>query len=94
LRYAAFGNVLGEFLSIGVVVFGLYGPKLSGLRRCRLRRRVTESILFGRFAPAGSGQTLARSAAKKATVEESLVLTASTLIRQKALRRSLGKCVK
>jgi hypothetical protein len=34
----------------------------------------------------GSGQTLARSAAKKTTVEDSLVLTASTLIRQKALR--------
>jgi hypothetical protein len=34
----------------------------------------------------GSGQTSARSAAKKTTVEDSLVLTASTLIRQKALR--------
>ena len=34
----------------------------------------------------GSGQTSARSAAKKTTVEDSLVLTASTLIRQKVLR--------
>ena len=34
----------------------------------------------------GSGQTPARGAAKRSTVEDSLVLTASTLICQKALR--------
>jgi hypothetical protein len=33
----------------------------------------------------GSGRTAARSLSKKATVEEALVLTASTLMRQKAL---------
>ena len=34
----------------------------------------------------GSGRTPARGAAKRSTVEDSLVLTASTLVRQKALR--------